>query len=230
MDFMNLNQAAHGDREFGFIAARMRLERKVVVGHWSDPEVQGEIGSWARAAAAKRDWETGRIARFGDNMRDVAVTEGDKVEAQRRLGFSVNTYGVGDLVGTRGRGDRRRGRRAHRRRTSTSTTSRRSCRPGAPCAGSLRDGARIELGLRAFLVDGGFTAFTTTFEDLHGLTQLPGPRRSSGSCATATGSARRATGRPPSMVRAMKVMTERTARRRLLHGGLHLPPRPDAAT
>ena len=98
MDFMNLNQAAHGDREFGFIAARMRLERKVVVGHWSEAEVQDRIGAWSRAACAKHDWQTGRIARFGDNMREVAVTEGDKVEAQRRLGFSVNTYGVGDLV------------------------------------------------------------------------------------------------------------------------------------
>jgi L-arabinose isomerase len=98
MDFMNLNQAAHGDREFGFIAARLRLERKVVVGHWTDPDVQERIGAWTRAASARRDWETGRIARFGDNMREVAVTEGDKVEAQRRLGFSVNGYGVGDLV------------------------------------------------------------------------------------------------------------------------------------
>ena len=98
MDFMNLNQAAHGDREFGFIAARMRLERKVVVGHWGDPEVQQRIGAWTRAACARRDWETLKIARFGENMREVAVTDGDKVEAQRRLGFSINGYGVGDLA------------------------------------------------------------------------------------------------------------------------------------
>ena len=104
---MNLNQAAHGDREFGFIAARLRLERKVVVGHWADAEVQERIGVWARAACARRDWETGRIARFGDNMREVAVTEGDKVEAQRRLGFSVNAL------------RRRRPRRGRRRRRPT---------------------------------------------------------------------------------------------------------------
>ena len=173
MDFMNLNQAAHGDREFGFIAARMRLERKVVAGHWEDQRVQARIGAWARAASARRDWETTRIARFGENMRDVAVTEGDKVEAERRLGFSVDGYGVGDLVEA----------------VSDSTDAeidelietyldeydvQASLRPGGDRAGSLRDGARIELGLRRFLVDGGFTAFTTTFEDLHGLTQLPG--------------------------------------------------------
>ncbi|HEY4754285.1 MAG TPA: L-arabinose isomerase, partial [Candidatus Limnocylindrales bacterium] len=98
MDFMNLNQAAHGDREFGFIAARLRLERKVVVGHWGDASVQEQVGTWARAACARADWQRGQIVRFGDNMRDVAVTEGDKVEAQRRLGFSINTWGVGDLV------------------------------------------------------------------------------------------------------------------------------------
>ena len=98
MDFMNLNQAAHGDREFGFIAARLRLERPVVVGHWGDPAIQERIGVWARAACSRRDWATARIARFGENMREVAVTDGDKVEAQRRLGFSINGYGIGDLV------------------------------------------------------------------------------------------------------------------------------------
>jgi L-arabinose isomerase len=173
MDFMNLNQAAHGDREFGFIAARVRLERTVVVGHWGDADVQERIGTWARAASARRDWETGRIARFGDNMRDVAVTEGDKVEAQRRLGFSINGYGVGDLVAI----------------INMSTDAEvdelvqtyldeydvdPALRPGGDRADSLREGARIELGLRRFLGDGAFTAFTTTFEDLHGLSQLPG--------------------------------------------------------
>jgi len=173
MDFMNLNQAAHGDREFGFIAARLRLERKVVVGPWSDPDVQERIAAWTRAASARQDWATGRIARFGDNMREVAVTEGDKVEAQRRLGFSVNGYGVGDLV------------------TRVAAASEVAVdelveaymdeydvaavlRPGGERAAALRDGARIEIGLRSFLEDGGFSAFTTTFEDLHGLQQLPG--------------------------------------------------------
>jgi L-arabinose isomerase len=98
MDFMNLNQAAHGDREFGFIGSRMRLNRKVVVGHWQEDEVQKEIGVWTRAACAWADWQGAKIARFGDNMRDVAVTEGDKVEAQLQFGYDVYGYGVGDLV------------------------------------------------------------------------------------------------------------------------------------
>ena len=98
MDFMNLNQSAHGDREFGFIGSRMRLKRKVVVGHWQDADVQASLGAWARAASAWHDAQGMKIARFGDNMREVAVTEGDKVEAQMRLGYSVNGYGVGDLV------------------------------------------------------------------------------------------------------------------------------------
>ena len=173
MDFMNLNQAAHGDREFGFIAARMRLERKVVVGHWSESEVQDRIGAWSRAACAKHDWQTGKIARFGDNMREVAVTEGDKVEAQRQLGFSVNTYGVGDLVAvvddvTEAEVDELVAAYVDEYEVEPVLC------PGAERADSLRDGARIEIGLRRFLGDGGFTAFTTTFEDLHGLRQLPG--------------------------------------------------------
>jgi L-arabinose isomerase len=98
MDFMNLNQSVHGDREFGFIGSRMRLNRKVVVGHWQEGEVQNEIGVWIRAACAWADWQHAKLARCGDNMRDVAVTEGDKVEAQIRLGYDVYSYGVGDLV------------------------------------------------------------------------------------------------------------------------------------
>jgi L-arabinose isomerase len=173
MDFMNLNQAAHGDREFGFMAARMRLERKVVVGHWADAQVQERIGVWTRAAAARRDWETGKLARFGDNMREVAVTDGDKVEAQRRLGFSVNGYGVGDLVAsiaqaTEAGVDELIGTYLDEYDVVP------ELRPGGARAESLRDGARIEIGLRSFLEAGGFTAFTDTFEDLHGLTQLPG--------------------------------------------------------
>ena len=98
MDFMNLNQSAHGDREFGFIGARMRLKRKIVVGHWQDAEVHSETGAWMRAACAWHDAQQLRVARFGDNMRNVAVTEGNKVNAQIRLGYTVNGYGVGDLV------------------------------------------------------------------------------------------------------------------------------------
>jgi len=173
MDFMNLNQAAHGDREFGFIAARLRLERPVVVGHWADAAVQERIGTWTRAACARRDWETARIARFGENMREVAVTEGDKVEAQRRLGFSVNGYGVGDLVAAADEAsDADIDRMVETYLDEYDVAA--ELRPGGDRAGSLRDGARIELGLRRFLAEGGFAAFTTTFEDLHGLTQLPG--------------------------------------------------------
>ncbi|MEO6995579.1 MAG: L-arabinose isomerase, partial [Lacunisphaera sp.] len=98
MDFMNLNQAAHGDREAGFIHTRLRLERKVVVGHWSDDEVQQRVGAWTRVARAWHDWQGARFARFGDNMRQVAVTEGDKVAAEIRFGFATNGYGMGDLA------------------------------------------------------------------------------------------------------------------------------------
>ncbi len=173
MDFMNLNQAAHGDREFGFLAARLRLERTVVVGHWADASVQDRIGVWARAASARKDWLGGRIARFGDNMREVAVTEGDKLEAQRRLGFSVNSYGVGDLaarVDATSDADVDRLIEAYCDEYDVAP----ELVPGGERHGSLRDGARIELGLRSFLGDGAFIAFTDTFEDLHGLRQLPG--------------------------------------------------------
>src|SRR5277367_3278458 len=98
MDFMNLNQAAHGDREHGFIMSRMRLNRKVVVGFWRDSEAQQRIGAWSRAAVAWHDWQGAKFCRFGDNMREVAVTEGDKVAAQITFGYSVNGHGVGDLV------------------------------------------------------------------------------------------------------------------------------------
>jgi L-arabinose isomerase len=205
MDFMNLNQAAHGDREFGHIAARLRLERKVVVGHWSDPEVQDRIGAWTRAASAKHDWDHGRIARFGENMRNVAVTDGDKVEAQRKLGYAVDGYGVGDLVAivneaTDGEVDDLIATYLDEYDVAP------ELRPGADRASSLRDGARIEIGLRRFLEGGGFTAFTTTFEDLHGLTQLPGlaPQRL---MRDGYGFGAEGDWKTASMVRAMKVMT-----------------------
>lgn len=173
MDFMNSNQSAHGGREFGFICSRLRLSRKVVVGHWQDAEVQRQIGVWTRAAAARADWRSAKIARIGDNMREVAVTEGDKVEAQRQFGYSVNGYGLGDLV-------------AHIDAVPVGAVEELcgqydesyditpELQPGGERRDSLHDAARIELGLRSFLTEGGFVGLTDTFENLHGLNQLPG--------------------------------------------------------
>jgi L-arabinose isomerase len=173
MDFMNLNQSAHGDREFGFIGSRMRLNRKVVVGHWQDEDVQCKVGTWTRAACAWADWQGARIARFGDNMRDVAVTEGDKVEAQIRLGYDVYGYGVGDLVKLVNEvtdADVDKSVQTYLDEYDVAP----ALKPGGERNASLRNGARIEIGLRNFLSAGNFKAFTTTFEDLHGLEQLPG--------------------------------------------------------
>ena len=173
MDFMNLNQSAHGDREFGFIGSRMRLNRKVVVGHWQEAEVQAQIGTWMRAAAAWHDMQGLRVARFGDNMRQVAVTEGDKVEAQLRFGYAVNGYGIGDLVKhvndvTDAEVDQLVAEYDDRYIVAE------SLRKDGANRQSLRDAVRIELGLRCFLEQGNFNAFTDTFEDLHSLIQLPG--------------------------------------------------------
>ena len=173
MDFMNLNQSAHGDREFGFIGSRLRLDRKVVVGHWADGGVQCEIGIWVRAACAWADWQGARVARFGDNMRDVAVTEGDKVEAQIQLGYDVYGYGVGDLVkavNDASDGDVKKMTQAYLDEYEVVP----ALQPGGEKHASLVEGARIEVGMRNFLTTGNFKAFTTTFEDLHGLAQLPG--------------------------------------------------------
>ncbi|WP_025746025.1 L-arabinose isomerase [Kallotenue papyrolyticum] len=205
MDFMNLNQSAHGDREFGFIASRMRLERKVVVGHWQDEAVQARLGVWTRAACAWHDAQGARLARFGDNMRDVAVTEGDKVNAQIRLGYSVNGYGVGDLVRyVREVGDDEVERLLQE--YADQYTIAPELRPGGARRQSLREGARIELGLRHFLQDGNFKGFTTTFEDLHGLAQLPGlgPQRL---MAEGYGFAAEGDWKTAALVRAMKVMS-----------------------
>ncbi|HUG11668.1 MAG TPA: L-arabinose isomerase [Opitutaceae bacterium] len=173
MDFMNLNQAAHGDREAGFIHTRMRLARKVVVGHWSDAEVQDRIAAWMRAVRGWSDLQGARFVRFGDNMRQVAVTDGDKVSAEMRFGISVNTHGVGDLVA-----------RIKKVRPLAVTAL---CaeyeklyrvapqlRRGGKRHDELRYAAKLELGIGAFLEEGGFKGYTDTFEDLHGLDQLPG--------------------------------------------------------
>lgn len=173
MDFMNLNQAAHGDREHGFIMTRLRMNRKVVVGHWKEAAVQERIGDWARAAAAWYDWQGARFARFGDNMREVAVTEGDKVAAQIQFGYSVNGYGVGDLVKCVNEITDKEVDRLVSEYEQTYEVSA-ELRRGGRRHEAVRHAARIELGLRAFLEAGGFKGFTTTFEDLHGLEQLPG--------------------------------------------------------
>jgi L-arabinose isomerase len=175
MDFMNLNQSAHGDREAGFIHTRLRLNRKVVVGHWQDPEVQDRLGAWMRVARAWHDWQGAKFARFGDNMRQVAVTEGDKVATELRFGFAVNGYGVGDLVAKIsdvGINDKKID--ALCAEYADRYTIAKSLRRGGARHDSLRYAARLELGFRAFLEEGGFKGFTTTFEDLHGLRQLPG--------------------------------------------------------
>ncbi len=173
MDFMNLNQSAHGDREFGFMVSRMHINRKVIVGHWMNAQVQEELGIWSRAALAWDDAQNLKIARFGDNMRDVAVTEGNKVSAQIQFGYSVNGYGLGDLV-------------KYVDQVSDAQVDdliadycdqyivQKGLLPGAPRNTALREAAKIEAGLRAFLDEGGFKAFTTTFENLTGLKQLPG--------------------------------------------------------
>lgn len=169
MDFMNLNQAAHGDREFGHITSRMRLSRKVVVGFWQDPETVGEIATWTRSAAAWYESQHLKVARFGDNMREVAVTEGDKVSAEAVLGYSVNGYGVGDLVARLNQFSDADAERLVGEYREQYSIAKEHDRPD-----SLRVAAKIELGLRAFLEEGGFGAFTDTFQDLYGLDQLPG--------------------------------------------------------
>ena len=173
MDFMNLNQTAHGGREFGHIGARLRLARTVIVGHWSDPAVCARLAVWARAARALHASRRLKVARIGDNMRQVAVTEGDKVSAQIRFGWEVNTYGVGDLVAKINAAkpsDIDALCAVYERDYLVAP----ELKKGAARHGSLRDAAAIEIGLRTLLEEGGFTAFTTTFEDLHGMKQLPG--------------------------------------------------------
>jgi L-arabinose isomerase len=169
MDFMNLNQAAHGDREFGYICSRLRIERKVVVGHWQDKDVVNSIGVWARAAMAALDARSMKVARFGDNMRDVAVTEGNKVSAQINLDYQVHGYGVGDLVAAVNQvSDKQVAALVKEYGDEYKASSK------VLSSTAIREAARIEIGMRTFLEKGGFKAFTTTFEDLHGLVQLPG--------------------------------------------------------
>ena len=223
MDFMNLNQSAHGDREFGYIGARLRIERKVVVGHWKDEEVASRLDVWARAACAIIDARRLKIVRFGGmNMREVAVTGGDRVEAQVRLGWSVNGYGVGDLVARMaGVSDAEIDGLVGEYEEKYAVAP--ALRKGGPRHADLRYAARQEAGIRAFLVEGGFGGFTTTFEDLHGLEHAARP----GLSAPDGRRLRLRSGRRLEVVRPRPGPEGdglRVARGRLLHGGLHLPP------
>ena len=204
MNFMNLNQSAHGDREFGFIMSRMRLNRKVVVGHWLDKEVISQIACFTRAAIGWDDWQGAKFVRFGDNMRYVAVTDGDKVEAEIKFGYSVNTYGIGDLSGVIN----------NVKETDITKlcsdyealyTIMPSLQKGNSHYQSLRDAAKIEIGIRKFLEDGNYKGFTDTFEDLHGLTQLPGIAAQR-LMASGYGFAGEGDWKTAALVRAMKAM------------------------
>ncbi len=204
MDFMNLNQSAHGDREFGFMVSRMRIQRKVVVGHWKDEEVLEQINMWSRAACGWNDWQGGKFARFGDNMRNVAVTEGDKVEAELKFGFSVNTYGIGDLVAVINQvSEQEVNTLIQEYNDSYSLVD--ALRKGGNKYESLVEAAKIEIGLRNFLQDGNFKGFSDTFEDLHGMSQLPGIAAQR-LMAEGYGFAGEGDWKTAALVRAMKVM------------------------
>jgi L-arabinose isomerase len=173
MDFMNLNQAAHGDREAGHLHTRLGLDRAVVVGHWSDEQTQKDLADWARVARGWHDLQGARFARFGDNMRQVSVTEGDKVAAEIKFGFTVDSFGIGELAaGIEGAPNSAVDEMVECYLTSYEPMAELS-RGGARHE-SLRYAAKLECGMRAFLEAGGFKGFTTNFEDLHGLRQLPG--------------------------------------------------------
>ncbi len=204
MDFMNMNQAAHGDREHGFIMSRMRINRKVVVGFWQEESTQEKIGAWTRAAAAWADWQGAKFVRFGDNMREVAVTDGDKVSAQFKFGFSVNTHGVGDLVEVVNAVTEKEVDALCKTYADIyEMTS--DLKKGGKRSKSVREAARIELGIEKFLTAGGFKGYTDTFEDLHGLAQLPGVG-SQRMMAAGFGFAGEGDWKTSALVRAMKVM------------------------
>lgn len=204
MDFMNTNQSAHGDREFGFIMSRMKLRRKVVVGHWQDNKVLDRIAVWTRAAAGWADWQGARFVRFGDNMRFVAVTDGDKVEAEMKFGYSVNTHSIGDLVKVINAVSD-----ADVDALIAEYSDLYNMVPALQKDGgkhqSLMDAARIELGLKYFLTDGNYKGFTNTFENLHGMKQLPGIGAQR-IMAAGYGFAGEGDWKTVALVRAMKVM------------------------
>ncbi|SFO95184.1 L-arabinose isomerase [Cohaesibacter marisflavi] len=204
MDYMNLHQSAHGDREAGFLHTRMRIGRKVVVGHWSDPAVQDRIDSWMRAARAWDDWQGSGVCRFGDNMRNVAVTDGDKVSAEMAFGFKVDYWPVGDLVAKMADFSDAdvEALVAEYDKTYELVPE---LQAGGAKRSSLLDAARQELAISYFLKEGNYKGFTHTFEDLHGLNQLPGlaPQRM---MEQGFGFAGEGDWKTPALVRAMKVM------------------------
>lgn len=204
MDYMNLNQSAHGDREAGFIHTRLRLGRKVVVGHWTDSEVHARIDAWMRAARAWDDWQGGRFCRFGDNMREVAVTEGDKVAAEMKFGFACNSYGIMDLVDVMGTiADSDIAALAADYEAEYNVVD--ALKKGGDRHDALLQAARQELGLKKFLEAGEFKGFTDTFEDLHGMETLPG-LSAQRMMAAGYGFAGEGDWKTVALVRALKVM------------------------
>ncbi|MUK87729.1 L-arabinose isomerase [Ornithinibacillus sp. L9] len=173
MDFMNLNQSAHGDREYGFIGTRLNMSRKVVVGHWESTDVIEKISSWMKTAVAVTEGTNIRVARFGDNMRNVAVTDGDKVEAQMKFGWTVDYYGIGDLVEEMAKIPDSEAEKLYEEYRTLYEIPEEASDPG-PVRDAILEQAKIELGLKAFLTKRNYNAFTTNFEDLHGMKQLPG--------------------------------------------------------
>ncbi len=204
MDFMNLNQSAHGDREFGFMVSRMRMNRKVVVGHWQESQVVNSVSVWMRAAAGWNDWQNARFCRFGDNMRQVAVTEGDKVEAELKFGYSVNGYGIGDLVKVINDVSDSAIAQTVAEYEEIYTVQA-PLRKGGDRHKELREAAKIEIGMRNFLKAGNFKGYTDTFEDLHGMVQLPGIA-SQRLMAEGYGFGGEGDWKTSALVRAMKVM------------------------
>ena len=173
MDYMNLHQSAHGDREFGFIQTRLRKNRKVIVGHWKEKAVQDQLAVWCRTAIGWDESKGLKVARFGDNMREVAVTEGDKVEAQIRFGWQVAAYGVGDLVEYVKKVSDEEVDTLYQTYERLYAVAE-NCKPGQKYHEHVRVQARYEMAMKHFMEQGGFGAFTTNFENLTGLAQLPG--------------------------------------------------------
>lgn len=173
MDFMNLNQSAHGDREFGFMTARMNIPRKVIAGHWDNEDVTDRMSAWMQTAVAVAEGTNIRVARFGDNMRHVAVTDGDKIEAQIKFGWTVDYYGIGDLVEVMDALSESEVQALYKEYENLYDMPEEASSDG-PVRESIMEQARIELALKKFLTERNYNAFTTNFEDLHGMKQLPG--------------------------------------------------------